>query len=425
MDTACASCHHPALGGADGLSLPVGVGAVDPDMVGPGRTRDDGLPNVGRHSQSVFNVGLFDAGLFWDSRIESIGKESGLNGAGSGIRTPDTGLNVEDPLAGGNLPAAQARFPVTVPTEMRGGLMPNESDEAVRDHLAARLGNYGSGQGELTTNNWLAEFQTAFVSSESAENLITFENIALAIAEYQRSMVFVDTPWKAYVDGDDDAIADNAKRGALLFFGDTAEQNLDCAKCHSGDFFTDEEHHTIGFPQIGPGKGDGATGDGDFGREQQTADPAHRFRFRTPTLLNLNATAPYTHSGAYETIADAAGHYVVPNDIRNDFFAAGGSCSLPQFVNHPDCPDLFPNTLSHSTEALNKAVQERVSDPDHTFPDLSFSPGSDEPLLLAFLRALNDPCTTDRACLAPWIPDPSEAPDENQLDAVDANGDPL
>ena len=72
LDTACASCHHPALGGGDGLSLPVGTGAVNPDVVGLGRARSDGLPNVGRHSQSVFNIGLFDAGLFFDSRIESI-----------------------------------------------------------------------------------------------------------------------------------------------------------------------------------------------------------------------------------------------------------------------------------------------------------------------------------------------------------------
>jgi len=44
---------------------------------------------------------------------------------------------------------------------------------------------------------------------------------------------------------------------------------------------------------------------------------------------------------------------------------------------------------------------------------------------LAFLEALTDPCTQDRACLAAWIPDPSEAPDDNQLNAVDINGNAL
>lgn len=236
MDTACASCHHPALGGGDGLALPVGTGAVDSDVVGPGRQRPDGLPNVGRHSQSVFNVGLYDEFLFWGGRIESIGKEVGRNGSGSGIRTPETAHGASDArlAVGTTLVAAQAHFPVTVPAEMRGSLLPGASSEAVWDRLAARLGDYGPGEGELQNNNWLAEFQAAFVSGEPAETLITFENIALAIGEYQRSMIFVETPWKAYVEGDDSAISEEAKEGALLFFGDVDDQRLACGACHGG-----------------------------------------------------------------------------------------------------------------------------------------------------------------------------------------------
>ena len=285
------------------MSLPVGTGALDSDVIGPGRATADGLPNVGRHSQSVFNIGLYDAGLFHDSRIESIGKEAGMNGGGSGIRTPESALNAADPNAGMTLPAAQARFPVTVPEEMRGSLLPGASNDEVRDHLAARIGDYGSGQGEIANNNWLDAFQTAFVSAEPADQLITFDNIALAIAEYQRSMVFVDTPWRGYVGGDNSAISTTAKEGALLFFADSPA-GAGCGACHGGDFFTDERHTTIAFPQIGPGKGDGADGDDDFGREQQTANSSDRFQFRNPTLLNIAATAPYSHAGVYLTLDD-------------------------------------------------------------------------------------------------------------------------
>ncbi len=35
-DSACATCHVPTLGGGDGLALSIGVGADDPDLVGPG-----------------------------------------------------------------------------------------------------------------------------------------------------------------------------------------------------------------------------------------------------------------------------------------------------------------------------------------------------------------------------------------------------
>ena len=423
MDTACASCHHPALGGGDALALPVGTGAVDPDVVGPGRHRPDGLPNVGRHSQSVFNVGLYDDALFWDSRVESIGKEAGLNGSGSGIRTPETPINVADTLVppGTTLVAAQARFPVTVPEEMRGSLLPGATEEALRQRLAARIGDYGDGAGELQNNNWLAEFQAAFASSAPAEQLITFDNIALAIGEYQRSMVFVDTPWNAYVQGDLSAISDEAKRGALLFFGDPSEQRLGCAACHGGDFFTDERNTIVGFPQTGPGKGDGPDGDADFGREQQTGNEQDRFMFRTPTLLNLGATAPYGHTGTFSFV-DATAHYFLPEDTFDTVFPGGTVCGIEQFAGHPDCTTLFPNTGANSSAAFQRALQQRNIDPSLTFPDLFFSPRSDAPPMFEFLDTLTDPCTLDRACLAPWIPDPSEAPDDHQLNATDRDG---
>ena len=403
----------------------MGTGAVDPDVVGPGRTRPDGLPNVGRHSQSVFNVGLYDDGMFWDLRVESLGKEDGQNGLNSGIRTPDSALHTPDMLvpANSSLVAAQARFPVTVPEEMLGTFLQGADPETIRTRLAERIGDYGAGAGEIPNNNWLAEFQTAFASSQPAEQLITFDNIALALGEYQRSLVFVDTPWKAYVEGNDNAISTNAKEGALLFFGDSAP-GLSCGQCHGGDFFTDESMTVTGFPQLGPGKGDGPNGDHDFGREQQSGDSNDRFAFRTPTLLNVVATGPYTHSGTYSFV-DAMGHYFIPNDVFAANFPGGSVCSVPQFADHPDCDTLFPGLVSNSDVALDRVFQLQSTNPAMTFPDLNFSPPSDAPLLDAFLRSLTDPCTLDRACVAPWIPDPSDAPDGNQLNAVDVAGNPL
>ena len=292
-------------------------------------------------------------------------------------------------------------------------------------------GDYGVGQGELPNNGWLAEFQNAFASAESAEDLITFDNIALALAEYQRSMVFVETPWKAYIDGDNTSISDLAKEGALMFFQEFPDGS-GCAACHEGDFLTDEDHHTIAFPQIGPGKGDGPQGDHDYGREQQTADRIHRFRFRTPSLLNLEATAPYGHAGAYPTIVPTSGHYFITEDVLDDFFTRGGTvftnggvCTLSQFAARSDCFTLFPNARAHTLEAFEKVRSDRISDPDHTFPADLDTPDEDGPPMRAFLRTLTDPCTLDRNCVAPWIPEPDEAPDENQLNAIDEDGNPL
>ena len=175
----------------------------------------------------------------------------------------------------------------------------------------------------------------------------------------------------------------------------------------------------------GIGKGDGAAGDHDFGREQQTGDPAERFFFRTPTLLNIGATAPYGHTGTF-TFVQALQHYFLPLETLGDSLPGGSVCGIPQFADDPDCATLFPNTLAQSQETFAAVEAQRMgSAPDLTFPDLFFSPPSDAPKLGAFMQTLTDPCTLDRACLDPWIPTPAEAPDAHQLNAVDANGNAL
>ena len=422
FDSACVTCHHPVLGGADELSLSVGVEAVDPDLLGQGRETIDGVPNVPRNAPTTFNLGLWDSALFFDSRVASLGQEPLQNGAASGISSPDSGLNVIDPNAGANLAVAQARFPVTSVEEMRGALEAGGSNDAVRAHLAARIGDYGVGLGEISGNGWLTEFQTAFASAQSAEQLITFDNIALALAEYERSQVFVDSPWRDYVLGNNDAIGDNAKEGAILFLTEAADNGAACFECHSGDLFSDGEHHAIAAPQIGPGKGN--PNDNDFGRENISGNTDDRFRFRTPSLLNIAVTAPYMHSGAYETLDDVLDHYNNPAGTVDDFFDDGGACQLEQFETVANCANLYPNGRQNTNLALMKVNQERASNDPLALPDININ-NQERNQIEAFLRTLTDPCVESRACLAPWIPAANDAADDHQLNAINVNGNPL
>ena len=421
FDSACVSCHHPMLGGGDQLSLPVGVNAIDEDLLGPGRTHAfDGLPNVPRNSPTVFNSGLWDTGLFLDSRVESLGKELLANGTASGIRTPDSNFGLADTNAGDNLVSAQAGFPVTSIEEMRSlEFEPDSTNAAVRDHLAERIGGYGDGANELQHNQWLDEFQAAYASSLNAENLITFASIAAAIGEYERSMLFVDNPFSRYVRGDISAISAAQKRGAILFYGDVGSGGAGCANCHSGDFFSDGSHHTVAFPQFGPGKGD-ANND-DFGRERESNDVTDRYRFRVPSLLNVEVTAPYGHSGAYDTLDQILAHYNNPAASINNFFNDGGACRLSQFDNVAQCAELYPDARTNSANALSKLQQERRQRTSLFLnPQLNINERHD---LVAFLRALTDPCVLSRECMAPWIADVnSVGPDTQQLNAIDVNG---
>jgi len=79
-DSACATCHHPLLGGSDALSLSIGTEAQDPDLLGPGRLHAshaahfDGGPTAPRNAPTTFNLAGWDSVLSHDGMVESLAK---------------------------------------------------------------------------------------------------------------------------------------------------------------------------------------------------------------------------------------------------------------------------------------------------------------------------------------------------------------
>lgn len=425
MEVACVTCHHPNLGGGDDLSLSVGVGAIDPNTLGPGRVHEaSGHPNVPRNAPSVFNMGLWDRSIFWDGRIENLDDNPSDNGLGANIRTPDTAFGVPDAGTAGNLSSAQAHFPVTSAAEMRTAeFAVGASNEELRARLAARIGDYGDGAGEMGENDWLRRFQAGFGNNAAtAEELINYDNIALALAEYERSMVFADNPFNEWVNGNEASLTEQQKRGALLFFTPVEESGAGCANCHTGDFFTDELMHAVGSIQIGEGKGNG--NEDDFGRERETGLRQDRYKFRTPTLLNVALTGPYGHAGAYDTLEQVVAHYSDPEQSNEDWFNRGGVCGVEQFSTMPDCAQLYPNTLENSRLSLAQVEANRAAG-DNLFLNANLT-AVQQAELVSFLEALTDPCLEDPSCVAPWVADPtSNGPDGLQINGVDGNGVPL
>jgi cytochrome c peroxidase len=411
QDSACVTCHHPALGGGDDLSLSIGVNAVTPDLLGPGRRHSaatgfdfDGGPTVPRNAPTTFNLGLWDEVLFHDGRVESLDKTPNANGAGN-IRTPDSAFGAADANAGPNLAAAQSRFPVTSPEEMRGDTYGGANNTTLRTALEARM--QGGANTELAVNNWQQEFNAAFGGTPT----ITYPLIADAIGEYERSQVFINNPWKSYVAGNTNAISDDAKQGALLFFNTIAEGGANCASCHSSDFFTDEGFHVIAMPQIGRGKGNG-TGDDDFGRFRETAVAADMYAFRTPSLLNVEVYGPWGHAGGYTTLEAVVKHHSNPQTaIDNyDFNQLEGSI---QATNMTANTQLAMNTLAANRTA--GVITPVLQDTNLTDDQIA--------QVVSFLKALTDPCVKSKSCLAPWVPNAGDTnPDALRIIAIDNNG---
>lgn len=72
-DVACVTCHHPLLGGGDNLSLSIGVGAENPDVLGHKRLLKDSLTlGVPRNAPTTFNSGLWQQFMFHDGRVAQV-----------------------------------------------------------------------------------------------------------------------------------------------------------------------------------------------------------------------------------------------------------------------------------------------------------------------------------------------------------------
>jgi hypothetical protein len=130
LDSACVTCHHPALGGGDALPISIGIEAVNEDVLGPGRRHVSGFFTVPRNAPTTFNIVMWDEVLFWDGRIESLRKVDGAHGAGGGIATPDSWMYPgADPNAGDDL-TDQTATPGGFGITLRRGLGTTVSAEA-------------------------------------------------------------------------------------------------------------------------------------------------------------------------------------------------------------------------------------------------------------------------------------------------------
>lgn len=441
QSVACVSCHHPLLGGGDDLSLSVGVAAVDEldnqahDLLGHGRFNENAPhPAVPRNAPSIFNIALYNQGLFWDSRVERsrngeiITPDSTLDRRGR--RQPDQSIP-----QGATLADAQARFPVTSPEEMRGNFESSSNNQTLRSALVSRLSN----EIDNISTTWPSEFSQVF-----GDQQITVNRVFDAIGEYERSMIFVNNPWQSYLSGNLQAISDSQKQGAILFFTPSQQGGAGCIACHNGSNFTNSRHHLVAFPQIGVGKGNTSMTNTsqDFGRENITGNSNDRFHFRTPSLLNVAATAPYGHSGAYQTLEEVVEHYNNPRQAIERLYSVSGNqtpidrnspfCQLPQIAqlmvkHNVNCEDIFSDSFANSIEIADYLQDARdniinASAPFRARPNLSPTQITQ---VVDFLHSLTDPCVESKECLTPWLIDDNDLatfPDAQVLEAKDNLG---
>jgi cytochrome c peroxidase len=254
----CATCHDPNLAFTDGKRVSDGINGK----------------RGKRNSPSILNA-MFNSAQFWDGRAETLEEQAVL-------------------------PLIDA----------------NEMGNKSLDEVVTRLQK-------------IPEYTYLF--REAFNTGVTVEAIARAISAFERTLVSGDSPFDRFVAGNREAMSEAAKRGMLLF-----RTKGRCNICHninqSFPFMTDQNFRNTGIAannsafdsithkasemmQANPstsllGSLTSQEGGSELGRFVFTSNTLDIGAFRTPSLRNVELTAPYFHDGSAATLADVVRYYV-------------------------------------------------------------------------------------------------------------------
>jgi len=204
----------------------------------------------GRSAPTVWNAAFLSA-QFWDGRAASL----------------------ED----------QAKGPILAGVEMG---MPSEAA------VIARL---------KKIPGYVSQFKAVF----GGEDSLTYDNVAKAIAAFERTLITPNSPVDRFVKGDKSALSAAAQRGMKLV------QDIGCTACHTGPNYAGPAGLPVGqgfyqkfptFPSEYDNKYDLKS---DLGRYEVTKQDADKHMWRVPTWRNVALTAPYFHNGSVPTLDEA------------------------------------------------------------------------------------------------------------------------
>lgn len=207
-------------------------GGVDNTKFSPGAKGSLG----GRNAPTTLNAG-FHFVQFWDGRAANL--------------------------------TEQAKGPVLNPVEMG---MPSE--KAVVDKISQ-----------------VAEYKEAFPKAfPGSKNAITYQNIAEAIAAFERTLITRDR-FDDFINGDDKAMTKEELLGMQTFM------NQGCTTCHIGQLLGGNSYRKMGQARPYETK--------DLGRFDVTKKEEDKFMFKVPSLRNVALTEPYFHDGSAATLSEA------------------------------------------------------------------------------------------------------------------------
>ena len=249
----CASCHDPAQ--AFGAETQFGIGVRG--QLG------------GRNSPIAYNR-ILSKEQFWDGRAGSLEDQA----VGP----------IANPIEMGNTHEASVATIAKIPGYKKQ--FEKIFDDGVNiDNVGKAIATFErtfvTGPGPYDAYDAIAKFETVF-----ADDLEFLDEEPELKAKY--------TALKQ--EAEKYPMSESAQRGMVLF-----AKKANCAVCHAGANFSDEQYHNLGVGM------DAETP--DVGRFEVTKVDKDRGAFKTPTLRNVALSAPYMHDGSQKTLEEVVEWY--------------------------------------------------------------------------------------------------------------------
>ncbi|MEJ0103285.1 MAG: cytochrome c peroxidase [Bacteroidota bacterium] len=191
--------------------------------------------------------------------------------------------------------------------DSRADILENQLDEVVHNSEEMK-GSLSQSIQDIKNNE---AYNKLFHEAYSKEtDPVSGFNIANAISSYIRSLITMNSRFDQYIRGDQTKLSDSEKKGFNLFMG-----KAKCATCHHPPLFNgllppdfvETESEVLGVPATTDTLH--AKLDEDLGKYLFTQSDVHKYSFKTPTLRNIEITAPYMHNGVYKTLQEVVSFY--------------------------------------------------------------------------------------------------------------------
>ncbi len=267
----CASCHHAAAGFSAGVRQGIGECGTGFGLNGNARVIDPRFPKDSAdvqpiRSPTILNVAYQDV-MLWNGQFGGTGTNEGTEGSWEGIQENFLGFQ------GIEVQAIKGQ-----------GVHRLQLDEAFINSL---------GYKNL--------FDAAFPDIAETERYTT-QNAALAMAAYERTLLADQSPWQEWLKGDENAMSDSEKEGAMLFFGKGK-----CYECHTGPALNDTNFYAFGMGDFDNSDNALVFSSVTFenvkkGRGGFTKNAADDYTFKTPTLYNLVDNGFFGHGGTFTSV---------------------------------------------------------------------------------------------------------------------------